>query len=182
MNWIAEPHWPTEGKRLGGIVANPETYEARGTLRDWVFQYVVAGASGAVFDFAFEAEGPDLTIPLIGGATSASATTLARWTLLWGMAAAGRGRVPPALLSQPLTSPSNRAEKYFDLAPAAMFAAARIGQDDRPTIDALVARLDRDGDPDWLKGDVVGALTVLTGQRFGYDADAWRTWWRTTGD
>jgi hypothetical protein len=182
MNWIAEPHWPTEGKRLGGIVADPETYAERGTLRDWVFQYVVTGASGAVFDFAFEAEGPDLTIPLIGGATSARATTLARWTLLWGMAAAGRGRVPPALLSQPLTSPSNRAEKYFDLAPAAMFAAARIGQRDRPTIDALVTRLDRDGDPDWLKGDVVGALTVLTGQRFGYDADAWRTWWRTTSD
>ncbi|MGH2368740.1 MAG: formylglycine-generating enzyme family protein, partial [Chloroflexota bacterium] len=28
-----------------------------------------------------------------------------------------------------------------------------------------------------LDGDLVGALSVLTGQRLGYDAAAWRTWW-----
>ena len=44
----------------------------------------------------------------------------------------------------------------------------------RRTLDALIARLDRAGDPDWLAGDLVGALTALTGQRLGYDAAAWR--------
>ena len=31
--------------------------------------------------------------------------------------------------------------------------------------------------PDWLAGDMVGALTALTGQRFGHDYGAWRSWW-----
>jgi hypothetical protein len=30
----------------------------------------------------------------------------------------------------------------------------------------------------WLRGDVVGALSAATGQRYGYDVDAWRRWWR----
>jgi formylglycine-generating enzyme required for sulfatase activity len=41
----------------------------------------------------------------------------------------------------------------------------------------LVARLGAPGQPAWLDGDFIGALTALTGQRFGYDLDAWRAWW-----
>ena len=55
--------------------------------------------------------------------------------------------------------------------------AAELGQDDRDTLAALIGRLDRTGDPEWLKGDMIGALTALTGQRFGYDIAAWRRWW-----
>ena len=33
----------------------------------------------------------------------------------------------------------------------------------------LIARLDHPGDPDWLAGDIIGSLTVLTGERFGHD-------------
>jgi len=178
--WIQEPYWPAEGKLLAALIADPETYEERSVLRDRVWQNVETGATGIAFEIALEAEGPDLSIPLIGGNATASATTLARWTVLWGMAAAGHGRVSPKLLSLPFASPANRAEKYFDLAPAAMWAATRIGQDDRRTIDALIGRLDRDDDPDWLQGDVIGALTALTGKRFGYDTAAWRAWWRAT--
>ncbi len=43
----------------------------------------------------------------------------------------------------------------------------------------MIERLGRAGDPPWLAGDVVGALTALTGERFGYDVDAWRGWWAT---
>ena len=34
------------------------------------------------------------------------------------------------------------------------------------------------GEPLWLKGDTVGALTALTGQRLRYDAGAWQGWWK----
>ena len=57
-------------------------------------------------------------------------------------------------------------------------AAARLGQAGQETIAALMSRLDRDQEPLWLKGDAVGALTALTGKRFGYDFDRWRRWWR----
>ena len=59
-----------------------------------------------------------------------------------------------------------------------MWAAALAKQDDRATISALVKRLSREDEPMWLKGDAVGALTVLTDQRFAYDFKAWRKWWR----
>jgi hypothetical protein len=71
----------------------------------------------------------------------------------------------------------NAAEKYFATAPAAIRTAGEIGQDDTATLGALIARLDRHDDPLWLTGDVVGALTALTGQRFAYDRAAWRNWW-----
>ena len=54
---------------------------------------------------------------------------------------------------------------------------AQIGRDDQDTIDALIQRLDEANDPLWLRGDVIGALTALTGQRFAYDVDAWQAWW-----
>jgi len=41
-----------------------------------------------------------------------------------------------------------------------------------------MALLDRAGDPNWIRGDAVASLTVLTGQHFGYDAPAWRAWWQ----
>ena len=46
---------------------------------------------------------------------------------------------------------------------------------------ALIGRLGGAGDPDWLDGDLVGALTALTGARFGHDRDAWRAWWARRG-
>lgn len=105
------------------------------------------------------------------------APKMARWYILWAMAHNGHGRVPVELISAPWDAPANRAEKYFESPPAAAWAAAELGQNDDETIGALIARLDRPGDPDWLKGDMIGALTVLTGRRFAYDIAAWRRWW-----
>ena len=85
--------------------------------------------------------------------------------------------MPPALIARPWRAVPNKAEKYFEPAPAAAWAAARLGQDDDATLAALIARLDAPGDPDWLAGDMIGALTTLTGQRFGHDIAAWRRWW-----
>jgi hypothetical protein len=68
------------------------------------------------------------------------------------------------------------AEKYFAAAPTAMWAIGAMRQCDPPTLAALVARLGNPADPLWLTGDVVGALTAVTGQRFGYDTKVWLGW------
>jgi hypothetical protein len=106
------------------------------------------------------------------------APKMARWYILWAMAHNGHGRVPVELIAAPWEAPKNGAEKYFESAPAAAWAAAELGQKDDKTLAALISRLDRSGDPVWLKGDIIGALTVLTGQRFAYDVAAWQRWWR----
>lgn len=72
----------------------------------------------------------------------------------------------------------NSFEKNFEPQLAAIWAVAASGQKDVATIDALVARLDATGDPLWLRAQIVGALTALTGGRFAYDIEKWRKWWR----
>jgi hypothetical protein len=102
------------------------------------------------------------------------APKMARWYILWAMAHNGHGRVPVELIAAPWEAPKNGAEKYFESAPA----AAELGQKDDKTLAALISHLDRSGDPVWLKGDIIWALTVLTNQRFAYDVAAWQRWWR----
>ena len=102
---------------------------------------------------------------------------LGRWIVLWGMTVGGSGRVPPSLIGEPWTAPDNPSEKYFDAPPAAIAAAAAVGQRDAATLAALIERLAYRDDPPWLRGDVVGALTALTERDFGYDIEAWRQWW-----
>ncbi|HEV8642777.1 MAG TPA: hypothetical protein VGV13_16940 [Methylomirabilota bacterium] len=120
---------------------------------------------------------PDAQVRLFGGALTAPAAKVARWYLLWAIALGGRERIPPALLAEPWTARPNRAEKYVEAAPGAAWAVAQLGQADEETLAALVARLDVADQPLWLVGDFVGALTALTGQRFGYDVAAWQRWW-----
>lgn len=115
--------------------------------------------------------------PMFGGALTVPSDKMARWYLLWAMAHNGEGRVPISLINEPWSQRPNRAEKYLDAPPAAAWAAAELGQMDRATLKALIDRLDRTGDPDWLAGDMIGALTVLTGERFGWDIPAWKRWW-----
>jgi hypothetical protein len=42
-------------------------------------------------------------------------------------------------------------------------------------------RLESGSDPDWLTGDVIGALSALSGQSFGWDVEAWKAWWLREG-
>ena len=170
--------WVAMGAELDGALVDPASYGGHGrVLRDLVYRTALAGPPPGFFAERLSASVPDMTVSLIGGATVATAKQLARWTLLWGMALAGEGRVPAELIAEPWTAPANRSEKYFETAPAAVWAAGEIGQDDRETLDALIDRLERPGDPPWLLGDLVGALTALTGERFGFDPAAWRAWW-----
>lgn len=105
------------------------------------------------------------------------AATLARWYLLWGAGLTGYGHVPLEYLSQPFNEKSNRSEKYLYLGSAAAWTVARLRQNSRKTIAALIHGLGRKEQPLWIDGDYVGALTDLTRQRFGYDLAAWRGWW-----
>lgn len=122
---------------------------------------------------------PDGEAGILGGRIKVPAASLARWNMMWAMAHNGHGRVPPSMIGKPWTQKPNRAEKYIDPPPGAAWAASELGQSDPATIAALIARLDRAGDPKWLTGDMIGALTALTGKRYAYDIGAWRRWWKS---
>lgn len=175
----ARRDWIAAGRELDRLLADPASYRGHGRpLRDLVLELALAGPPEDFFAARLLQRLPDDELSLIGGNVHVPAATLGRWTLLWGMTLAGRGRVPPALIDEPWRAAPNRAEKYFDAPPAAMWAARWLGQDDAATVEALLARLERADDPLWLRGDAVGTLSALTGQRFGYDVAAWRAWWR----
>ena len=97
---------------------------------------------------------------------------------MWAVAHNRHGHVPIDYMNIPWTAKPNRSEKYIRLAPATSWAVARLDQRDPMTLAALIKRLDQPGDPKWLQGDFIGALSDLTGQRFGYDTKAWKHWWQ----
>jgi putative AlgH/UPF0301 family transcriptional regulator len=172
--------WRAAGERLARLLGDPASYAAGGELRSLIQDLALAAPPQDFFGQRLGDVMPNDEVSRIGGQVRLKAATLGRWLLLWGMSLAGSGRVPPELIEAPWTTLENRAEKYFDSPPAAMWAATIAGQRDAATIDALMARLERTDDPLWLRGDAVGALSALTGQRFGYDAPAWRDWWDRT--
>ena len=108
--------------------------------------------------------------------------TANRWYLLWAIGLNGHGNIPVDMLKTHWARMANHAEKYFEPLLGAIAAVGDITQSDSATIATLIERLSASGDPLWLKGDIVGALTDLTGNRFGYDFDAWRAWWQRYGN
>ncbi len=84
--------------------------------------------------------------------------------------------MPPALWEEPLTLRPNGAQKFFSPHEAGVFVAGLRKQNDPETVRSLAAPLERKGLPLWFKGDVVGALTRITGRRFAYDLERWRKW------
>jgi len=171
--------WTNAAKDLRKALADPATYQEHGRgLRDRIQALVSQTPPTAFFSDLLHAPMPQSELSLIGGNVVVPAQTLGRWLLLWGMRQSGQGRVPVTWLQAPWTAPANSSEKYFDTAMAAIWTVAAVAEDDSATIDALINRLGRAGDPDWLTGDIVGALSQLTGQRFAYDIAEWQAWWR----
>ncbi len=165
---------------LDRALADVSSYARHGAgLRDAILPLAPAGPPdvGLALTTRLEARVPEARVALFGGRLTLPASTLARWYLLWGVALAGHGHVAPALLGGRWAEPAFGPAKYFDPTPAAAWAATWTGQGDDATLGALVARLDTPGQPLWLDGDLVGALSVLSGERLGYEATAWRTWW-----
>ena len=165
---------------LDRALADPASYEDYGAgLRAALkpFLGTRSPALGAALSERLAGPFPDINLQLFSTAFVVTATEMAQWGLLRAIALTGHGRIPTALIASPWRAVPNDAEKYFEPAPAAAWAAAQLGQDDDATLAALIARLDRRGDPDWLTGDMIAALTALTGHRFGHDIAAWRRWW-----
>ncbi len=168
--WPSQPaprrvDWAAAKTIMHDALANPETYRTR--LRDLAYGWALAGPPPEFFEAALDSPFPDWTVPLFGGNLTPKAAVLGRHILLWGMGVAGRGRAPAALLERPWTRVSNRPQKWFDSLPMALFAVSWVGQNDAASVASLIRRLDRDTDPAWLRGDIIGALGAVTGKRFG---------------
>ena len=167
--------WPTARTILNEAVSKPESYRTR--LRDLAYEWALAEPPPEFFESALDSPFPNQTVTMFGGKLTPGAVNLGRHILLWGMGVAGRGRVPGALLERPGSLISNEPQKWFDSLPMALFAVSWVGQNDSATVSTLIDRLDRAADPAWLRGDIIGALSAVTGKRFGYDIGAWRQWW-----
>jgi len=121
---------------------------------------------------------PGVTLAGFGGRLRVRSKQVKQWYLLRAIGLVGSGgRIPVAMLETPWIEASNEPEKYFSPFPAALWAVGQLGQRDPATIAALVTRLGTRGEPAWVDGDRIGALTAITGRRFGYDRTAWRRWW-----
>ena len=171
--------WSAAMTIMSEAVAEPDAYRNR--LRDLSYGWALAGPPRGFFESALDSPFPDQTVAMFGGNLTPRAADLGRHVLLWAMAVAGRGRVPVELLERDWNRASNRPQKWFDSLPMALFAVSWIGQNDDATVAGLIRRLDRAGDPAWLRGDIIGALGAVTGKRFGYDIGAWRQWWAEAG-
>ncbi len=172
---------PAALRALDRALGDPSSYERHGArLRATLEPLAQSGLAevGATLARRLEGPFPDIRVSLFGRKLTVPASKLAQWYLLWAIGLNGHGRIPPSLLSAPWTERPNRPEKYLEAVPAAAWTAAQLGQADPETLAALVALLGAPGQPSWLDGDFVGALSALTGERFGYDAVAWRDWWR----
>ena len=103
---------------------------------------------------------------------------LVRWYLVTSLAINGHGRVDPSWLiaDGKMNVPSSG--KIFNPSIAAIVATGWLKQNDKSTLATLFQRLNTQSDPRWVKADVIGALTALTSQRFGYDTMAWNQWWK----
>lgn len=178
------PFTPGQSRRalddLDHVLADKSTYVSqRGRLFAMLLPLGLSGMAevGEALIERLRGPFPDVEGRLFGGQLAVPAATMARWYLLWAIALNGRGSIPPALITEPWTERANRSEKYLHPGPAAAWAIAQLGQADDKTIAALIAGLGRSDYPMWFRGDLVGALSAVTGERFGYDAQRWRSWW-----
>lgn len=113
-------------------------------------------------------------VPTFASPKPIPASDIARHYLLRAIGLIGYGHVPVSMLELDWKEPENGPAKYFHPLPGAIWVVGVLKQNDRATLEALVARLDNQRDPRWLKGDVIGTLTAITGQRYGYQVARWR--------
>lgn len=170
--------WDIVGQQIDRLLSDPSTYEdsRNGQLRKLVFQAAAQGAPSGFFSKRLKTKIPSKKVLAFGGNMELRAQDIAHSILLSGMERSGHPNVPIKYISDPWTSPPNSYEKYFELELSALRAVAGSGQNDGATIDALLARLDFSNDPPWLKSQVIGTLTAVSGEHFGYDIAAWKNW------
>lgn len=173
--------WAAEAERLDALLADPKSYEGYGQpLEDAILALPQEGVPPDFYPNRLQTAMPSDPLEMFGDIVLDQMAVMARWRLYWGMGRAGSGKVDPADILQPWDYTPNRPFKFFSTPEIAIWAAGRLGQRDPQVLDALVRRLEDEATPRWLKGDAVGALFSITGERLGYDADAWRGWLEQT--
>lgn len=170
--------WNVTGQKIDNLLSDASTYGASGSnrVRELVFRAAAQGAPAGFFAERLKTKIPPVKVSAFGGNMELRAQDIAHSILLSGMEQSGHSNVPIKYLIDPWGSSPNSYEKYFELELSALRAVVGSGQDDEPTIDALIARLDFPGDPLWLKSQVIGTLTAVSGEHFGYDITAWKKW------
>lgn len=171
-------NWKAAAAVLDDALRTPTNYASHGRpLRDVVSPWLHADPSDDFFSRRLDGPFPPGEVKIFGGQRDVVRADIGRWILLWAMAVSRSGRVPVALFAAPWTEAPNRQQKWFHPTPIALYTACWLAQSDRTSLDALVARLDRPGDPDWLRHEAMATLATLTGQRLGWEPVAWRAWW-----
>lgn len=170
--------WNKTGQKLDALLSDRSTYGASGNgqLSKLIFQAAEQGPPPGFFATRLETKIPSVKVPAFGGNMELRAQDIGHSLLLSGMERAGHPNVPVKYLLDSWGSSPNSYEKYFELELSALRAVVGSGQDDSPTIDALLARLDFANDPPWLKSQIIGTLTAVSGEHFGYDINAWKKW------
>lgn len=170
--------WQSKGKEIDGMLADPAVYRERGLEPIYValHEAVAQGAPDGFFAERLKAPMSDAAFDAFGGGMRLEARDVGAVLVLTAMAEARQPEVPLRFLLQRWRSEPNSYEKYFEPPMAAINAVAQSRQGDPATVDALLQRLDFKDDPDWLRSQIIGALTAATGQHFGYDVAAWRGW------
>jgi len=171
--------WQQQSDRLKNALRTPANFRNHGRegLREVVRNMAALSPPPEFFANHLEAAMPDIKVAVIGGEAKIPARRIGQWNLLWAMRSNARARVPPALLARPWELAIRRSEKYFDPLLAALMTVSYNRQNDTETIATLINRLKSEQDPLWLKGDIIGVLTAVTGQKFGYKIDRWLAWW-----
>ncbi|GAB5488094.1 MAG: hypothetical protein Pars2KO_16640 [Parasphingorhabdus sp.] len=177
-----ETNWQEIGQQIDTLLAASSTYSGSqtGELRALMYRASSNGAPPGFFLDRLKVKVPDVKISAFGGNMELQAEDIARSTILAAMERSGQAEVPVEFLLDPWTSTPNSFEKYFEIELGALRAVAASRQNDRETIAALVTRLDFADDPLWLKSQVIGTLTAVSGKHFGYDIAAWKGWAKQT--
>lgn len=170
---------PDEVKsRMIEALTDHDNYKGHGRgLRELILKIVAEGPPRGFFSTFLDAKLPKHSVDVFGGQFSVPAGEIATWLLTQAMGMNCERIAPLRFLAMPWHRQPNGPQKWFDPLLAAMHVIQQNRQDDFATIDALVSRLERPGDPIWLQSQVTGTLAALTGQKFAYDTGAWRAWW-----
>lgn len=170
--------WDLMAKKIDALLADPDTYSRSGSgeLRALLFQASTNGAPFGFFAKRLKVKIPSAKILAFGGNMELAAQDIAHAIILSGMERAGHANVPISYLTDRWKSPPNSYEKYFEIELSALRAVAASGQNDRKTIEALLARIEFADDPQWLRSQIIGTLTAVSGKHFGYDIAAWKKW------
>jgi len=169
-------NWSEAADRIDGILSNLGDDERGDQLGKEIMALPRSSVPDTFYNDRLRVDMPDEPFPMFGDIVLPEAATIGRWYLYWGMGLSRTGQVDPVDILRPRDYAPNGPFKYFSSAEIAMWAAGRIGRPDPGVLDAIIRRIEDRETPLWLKGDAVGALNAITGQRLGYDGQAWRAW------